>query len=202
MEKKELLYDHYKETFSLIKDSIKERNRFFILLFVVMGFQFLLAVVPDSIISLAVKVVSNIYNIDISEQFIVIQNILWLVLLYFTMRYYQTTVIIERQYKYIHKLEDTISILFEIKFDRESKNYLEYYPKMNDMIDLIYKWVFPILYCMVICIKICVEIRTTVFGFSIIFDCLMFFSCFVLTILYLVFLHGKKPADDTRAGSE
>lgn len=201
MEKNELLYDHYKETFSLIKDYNKERNRFFLLLFAIMGLQFLLAVVPDGIISLIVDVVKEVYNIDISNQFIVIQSVLWLVLLYFTMRYYQTVVYIERQYNYIHKLEEKISVVYDVEFDRESKNYLNFYPKMSDMIDFMYKWVFPILYCLVICIRICAEVMTSAFGFAILFDCVMFVCCFVLTILYLVFLHGKKPESDVESNT-
>lgn len=201
MEKQEILYDHYKETISIIKDNIRERNRFFILFFMIMAFQFLFAVVPDSIASILVNVVNNVYNIDISEQVTIIQSLLWLILLYFTMRYYQSTVFIERQYKYIHNLELQISTIINAKFDRESSDYLQYYPKMNDMIDLMYKWVFPMLYCVVICLKIGTEIKNTVFSFSIIFDCLMFAFCFSLTILYLVFLHGKKPESNTDSDS-
>lgn len=196
MKKEELLYDHYKESYVLIKDSIKERNRFFILLFVVMTIQFLLAVLPDSIVSIVVTIVNDSYNIDITGQIIVIQSLLWLILLYFTMRYYQLSVYIERQYNFIHDLERRISELFNVKFDRESTNYLKFCPKMNDMIDVMYKWVFPIIYCVILCIKIFSEIRITTLGFPIIFDCVMFFCCLGLTVLYLVFLHGKSNVDD------
>lgn len=201
MTNEEIFYDHYKETVSIIKDKIRERDRFFILLFLTMAFQFLFAIVPDGMISILINVINSVYSVDISEQVIIIQSLLWLILLYFTMRYYQSIVFIERQYKYISNLESQISITINYEFGRESIDYLQYYPKMNDMIDLMYKWIFPILYCLVICLKIGAEIKNIIFVFPIIFDFLIFVLCLTLTILYLIFLHGKKPENNTNTDS-
>ena len=52
----ELLYDHYKETFLIIKETIIQRNRFFVMVFLMMTLQFLLAS-----ISLFYVVLLNIY---------------------------------------------------------------------------------------------------------------------------------------------
>lgn len=197
MDKSELLYDHYKETFIIIKDTLIQRNRFFVMLFVIMTLQFLFAISPKSISTLLTTIIQNSYSIDISGQMIIIQCLLWLVLLYFTMRYYQSTVYVERQYNYIHSLEADIAVTMRIKFDREGGDYLKKYPKMNDMIDIIYKWIFPIIYCLVICCKIISELQNSSFGFPIIFDTIIFICCFVLTILYLVFLHSKKKISST-----
>ena len=192
MDKIELLYDHYKETFSIIQENLNQRNRFFVMAFFIMTLQFLFAVSPESIATLITTIIRNEYDIDISGQIITIQSLLWLVLLYFTMRYYQSTVHIERQYNYIHTLEATIASSIQISFDREGGNYLKDYPKMNDMIDILYKWIFPIIYCVVIFCKIISEYIDTQLNLSIIFDSIIFLCCFVLTILYLIFLHGKK----------
>lgn len=192
MDKSELLYDHYKETYAIIKENLSFRNRFFAMLFVIMTLQFLFAISPQSIASLITTIIQNSYSIDISGQMEIIQCLLWLILLYFTMRYYQATVFIERQYNFIHSLEADIAALMNIKFDREGGDYLKDYPKMNDMIDILYKWIFPIIYCMVICSKIISEVQNSPFGFPIIFDIVVFVCCFVLTILYLIFLHNKK----------
>ena len=191
MDKSELLYDHYKETFTIIKDNLTQRNRFFVMLFVIMTLQFLFAISPKSIANLITTIIQNSYNVDISGQMVIIQCLLWLVLLYFTMRYYQSTVYIERQYNYIHSLEAQIADLMNVKFDLESGDYLNNYPKMNDMIDILYKWIFPFIYCLVIFRKIISEFQNSSFGFPVIFDIIIFTCCFVLTILYLVFLHSK-----------
>lgn len=192
MGKVELLYDHYKETFSIIKETLGQRNRFFIIAFLIMTLQFLFAVSPESIATLLSTIIQNEYAIDISGQIAIIQSLLWLILLYFTMRYYQSTVHMEKLYNYIHTLEADIANFAQVTFNRESGNYLSDYPKMNDFIDILYKWVFPIIYCLVICCKIISEYTHSTFSLAIAFDTIIFASCFILTILYLIFLHYKK----------
>ena len=191
MNKTELLYDHYKETFSIIKDSIIQRNRFFVIVFLVMTLQFLFASSPNSISHLIISIIQKKYEIDISNQISTIQSLLWLLLLYLTMRYYQSTIYIERQYLYIHSIEEKISNLKHIKFDRERKNYLSHYPKINDFIDFLYKWIFPIIYCFTIVYKIKNEIFSSKFTLLLFFNIVIFFICFILTILYMLFLHKK-----------
>lgn len=198
MDKTELLYDHYKETYSIIKDNLIQRNRFFIMLFVIMTLQFLFAISPKSIITIITTIILKTYSIDISGQMVIIQCLLWLVLLYLTMRYYQSTVYIERQYNFIHSLEADIATLTNVKFDRESGDYLNNYPKMNDMIDILYKWFFPIIYCLIICCKIISEFQSTPFSFPLFLDIIIFICCFILTILYLVFLHSKKDISNKK----
>ena len=191
MKKTELLYDHYKDTFLIIKDTIIQRNRFFVMVFLVMTLQFLFASSPESISYLVVGIILKRYEIDISNQISIIQSLLWLILLYLTMRYYQSTIYIEKQYTYIHSIEANISNMKHIKFDRESGNYLLNYPKMNDFIDVLYKWIFPIIYCLVISYKIKNELFSSEVTLLLLFDDLLFFVCFILTILYMIFLHKK-----------
>lgn len=197
MDKTELLYDHYKETFSIIKETIIQRNRFFIMVFFVITLQFLFATSPESISSMIIGIVQNQYEIDISNQMSIIQSFLWLILLYLTMRYYQATVYIERQYNCIYSIEADISSIEHIRFDRESGNYLSNYPKMSDFVDALYKWVFPIIYCMIICYKIVREYMTSKFNMLLVLNTILAISCFILTILYLVFLHGKHNSNSS-----
>ena len=196
MDKTELLYDHYKETFSIIKKTIIQRNRFFIMVFFVITLQFLFATSPESISSMIIGIVQNQYKIDISNQMSIIQSFLWLILLYLTMRYYQATVYIERQYNCIYSIEADISSIEHIRFDRESGNYLSNYPKMSDFVDALYKWVFPI-YWMIICYKIVREYMTSKFNMLLVLNTILAISCFILTILYLVFLHGKHNSNSS-----
>lgn len=191
MDKIELLYDHYKETFSIIKENIVQRNRFFVMVFLVVTLQFLFASSPDSVSYLIISIVQKQYKIDISNQMSIIQSFLWLILLYLTMRYYQATIYIEKQYNCIYSIEKDLSDCNKIKFDRESGNYLSNYPKMSDFVDILYKWVFPIIYCWIICYKIITEYITSKFTFLLLLNSILFISCFVLTVLYLLFLHGK-----------
>lgn len=191
MDNKGLLYDHYKETFSLIKDSITQRNRLFMWLFSIMAIHFLFAASPESVLAIIVGIAQKRYNVDLSNQMSIIQSFLWVMLLYLTMRYYQSTVYIERQYRYIHSLEAGIANIASIKFDREGTNYLLNYPKMNDFIDFLYKWFFPLLHVAVICYKIVTEYGRSFSPLFSLFNGLVFCACLLLDILYLTFLHGK-----------
>lgn len=192
MDKTDLLYDHYKETYSILKENIIQRNHFFLMVFFVMALQFLFAASPKSISSLIVNIIQKRYEINIDSQISVIQSFLWFVLLYVTMRYYQLSVYIEKTYHYISIIESDITDLVQIRFDRESGNYLLNYPKMNDFIDILYKWIFPIIYCMVIFYKIVMEYKTSALRLQLILNTVLFISCFALTILYLCFLHEKR----------
>lgn len=196
MNKVELLYDHYKETFSIIQNNLKQRNRFFVIMFLTMALQLLLALSPNSIFSLINFLVLSQFDVDISGYMLIIQSLLWLLLLYLTMRYYQTSVYIERCYNYIHSLEQNIEQKTKIKFDREGGDYLSDYPKMCDFIDVLYKWVFPIIYCFIISFKIMSELNFVQCEFfsvlSFVIDIIFFSSCLILTTLYLVFLHCKR----------
>lgn len=191
MDKIELLYDHYKETFLLIQENIKQRNKFFIIVFFTMLLHFLFASSPESIAAIFINIIQAHYEIDISIQNSIIQSALWLVLLYSTMRYYQTTVYIEKQYKYISSIESNIECYSQITFNRESGNYLLDYPKMNDFIDILYKWIFPIIYCGIISYKIGNEFFCQKLSFLLVLDIIIFIFCFTLTTLYLIFLHGN-----------
>lgn len=191
MDKTELLYDHYKETFSRIKESLNDRNHFFVMVFIVIAIQFLFATSSDTISAVIVSLIQEKYKIDISAQMSIIQSLLWLILLYLTMRYYQINVYIERQYNYIHSLEKDIAKEADVKFDREGGDYLSNYPKINSFMDILYKWIFPIIYCLIICYKIIIEYIVSKFSLLLILNTILFASCFVLTILYLMFLHGK-----------
>lgn len=199
MDKTELLYDHYKDTFSRIKECINERNHFFVMVFIVIAVQFLFATSSDTISSVIVSFIQEKYKIDISAQMSIIQSLLWLILLYLTMRYYQINVYVERQYNYIHSLEEDIAREADIKFDREGGDYLSNYPKMNSFMDILYKWIFPIIYCLIICYKIINEYTVSRFSFLLILNTILFISCLVLTILYLIFLHGKYNNDETNS---
>lgn len=88
----ELLYDHYKDTNHIIKEHINQRNKFFVLVLFVITFQFIFAISPESIFFLITEIIRNRFKIDISGQAIIIQNLLWIILLYLTARYYQSSI--------------------------------------------------------------------------------------------------------------
>jgi len=191
MDSTELLYDHYKDSCELSKLSQGERNKLFIILTTIIAAQFILVLEPESLLLIFFEWLKESFHVNVKMEFKIIQSLLWFILLYFTIRYYQVTTYIERQYSYIYKLESMISVKIVTSFNRESGNYLENYPRLLDFISVIYRVLYPILYLVVASIKIGIEICTYTFSASLILDLLLFACCFGLTFLYLVFLHKK-----------
>jgi hypothetical protein len=107
------------------------------------------------------------------------------------MKYMQTSIYIERQYKYIEKLETEISKCFETNFDRESCSYENNYPLVLNTIHIIYAWIFPILSSLIIILKIYFEIKQNTNIIPLIFDTIIAVMIVLLNIFYLIFLHKK-----------
>ncbi|MBN1460590.1 MAG: hypothetical protein JXA57_13735, partial [Armatimonadetes bacterium] len=81
-------------------------------------------------------------GIDISY----LSSVLWFVFVVLTLRYYQAVVHIERQYHYIHALEEQLGAEYvPPAFTREGKAYLRGYPLFSRWSWLMYTVVFPCL---------------------------------------------------------
>ena len=180
----DLLYDHYKDSFNLIRKSQAERNRFFIILCILIALLFLFAVDPISTEHTITTSLKEYLKINLNFNNMIIQSLIWIVLLFFEIRYYQTNIYIERQYKYIHSLERRISSLTNISFDRESNNYLGSYPCILNLIDFLYKVVFPILLIVVVIAKIFSEITCIVNTLNFFFNFIISIFIIILTVTY------------------
>ena len=188
----EMLSNHYNETCSLCKGAQTDRNKMFLYVCLVLDIQFLFIFEPRSMITVLTSWLKEAHDVNFGFQVEVLQVLLWLVLLYCTMRYYQLNCYVERQYKYIHNLEKQMSEISSLVLNRESSNYLDSYPKVLYAIHIIYTWLFPVLFEVIIVAKIVSEIKNSSFGMPIIINCILFTCCFVLTILHLLFLHPCK----------
>jgi len=197
-----VLYDHYKDTCSVQRKNLKVRNILFVVVIVVLGLLLLISYCPDTVGDAILSFLVHEYGINVRIQFGIMQSLIWVVLLYISVRYYQSTINIERTYKYIHKLEERLSFLVSnndeeritIVIDRESGNYLEDYPVLSSIIDSMYKWVFPIIYIIAVAFKIIIERRCE---FLYAFDIILFTIAIVLCVLY-IFLTGKSSKNITR----
>lgn len=123
MDNLELFYDHYKETFVVISEQTKQRDKKFVLVFILLFILLLFTFNPIEYSNIIFNFINEQYLLDLSNQFSVIQTFLWLALFYETLRYSQSMVYIEREYKYIDYLEEQITELSKITFNREGKDY-------------------------------------------------------------------------------
>jgi hypothetical protein len=158
MEKLDVLYDHYKETFSLSSEAQKKRSIFFVSLVISIMVLFLFLIDSNGVITTISEYLKNNFSVALSIRTAIIQTFVWVIVLYLFMRYFQTNIYIERQYSYIDQLEQEISKELQSNiFARESKNYLQKHPMVLDIINFIYKWIFPVLGILLITFKIIFE---------------------------------------------
>ena len=147
MEKLDLYYDHYKETYALSKQAQTRRNKLFVLLCVFESLSFLVLIKPNEALEAFSSGINVYFETYITFGNVVLQTFLWIIIAYTTVRYCQDTLYVERLYPYLDKLEKEISALSESKiFEREGSGYLNNYPMVLNFVDLFYKVFCPILF--------------------------------------------------------
>lgn len=192
MDNSELLYDHYKDTYSLHIEMKRKRDTFFVMLCASITVLFLFLINPTGIFEFILKMVQESFSFELPFQMAIIQSFVWIITLYLFMRYIQANIYIERNYKYIECLEKTISQNHEIIFDRESRNYEDKYPFVLTFVHNIYVWGFPIMSIIIITLKIVLEKFQYNNGFTFILNAIIAATIILLNIFYLIFIHGKK----------
>lgn len=190
MNKIEILYNHYKESNTLIKKAQEERNKLFKYLCLAILFNLIFLIYPDEIIDILNQFFNNNYSITISITYIIIQSSCWILITYLLIQYLHKNIYVERQYTYLKKLEEEIGNELKTKvFNRESNNYLNNYPLILNVLDFFYKWFLPIAIILINGIKLYYEYVNKVCLFLKITDTLCFSFIFLLIVLYLKMLH-------------
>lgn len=192
MKKEDIIYDHYKDTCEICRNMEKDRNKLFIYVCSLLTLLFLFIISETNVTGVFYSWVKQNYAYDLALSVDTIQSFVWIILLYFTIRYYQECICIERIYTYIHNLETRISIELEFEINREGENYLHFYPKISNFIWSLYTIIFPTLYIALITIKIIVEILNGVFSINMCLHILIYIFNAILTFLYSYFLHKDK----------
>jgi len=160
-----------------------------------LGLQFFQISDPDQSSQTIVESLNNYIGSNISLNKDVLSTILWFALLSFVIRYFQVNVFINRQYKYLHNLENKFTKLFGEKIiTREGEYYLSEYPVFTDWIDCLYTWVFPTLLMLAGGFKVFGDWPGFEnVGLAYLLSFLFVLMIAISTILYMIFLHaGKK----------
>lgn len=144
----DLLHDHYKESFAYIREREKGRNRLFLLVILLAGALFLQIQYPLNFKAAIGDL--KLPNASLSLESLPLSSLLsltWTFLFVLTLQYCQHSVHVERQYRYLHLLEDKISDWLgdgDI-YRREGRVYLEDYPAFSNWTWIFYTFLFPIL---------------------------------------------------------
>jgi len=136
-------------------------------------------------------------------------SLLWFVLAALLVPYYQKSVAVDRQFRYLGDLEAKLNILLGGEFiTREGKFYDKYRPRLLRYVGHFYHIVFPLLLHLILVVKLIQEIRSarrepTVA--SIAFTAADFVVALVIcvyTILYLAYLRNRKTGALKRPESQ
>lgn len=191
-----ILYDHYKDTCSIIGDAVKRRDRAMLFVIIAAGFFAFQTIFPSAADHAVTDYLSFKFGLTLQVNLSVIGNVVWILVLLFTLRYFQTAVFVERQYAYLHQLENKLnkSIGQEV-VTREGKSYLAAYPWFSDWMWALYTIILPTSLFFFTCIKITEEWVSTSDAkatFGLLVDTGIFILLVVSIGLYLGMMHFKK----------
>jgi arginine exporter protein ArgO len=124
----ELLLDHYKDTFQHILYHWKLRNRLFVYVLILLAVIALDTYQPGALSDLVnayiAKTLQSAGQGNLALDFAVIRSATWFLLLSLVIQYYQRSISVDRQYRYIANLEEQICQIMGGDFvTREGKAY-------------------------------------------------------------------------------
>ena len=190
------LCSHYSDTFVNIKESIKLRDKLTALILLVLAFLALYTFWPTDAITAFSGMSEQKLGFAISVDVGFLGSIVWFALLIAVVRYAQVVVYIERQYKYIHKIEEELHKHFDnsVAFTREGKSYLKDYPKFSDWIWILYTIIFPLVLGVVVLVKIITEWAVSVHAIAapLLLNTAVAVLILISIILYMFFIHRQK----------
>lgn len=200
----DLLYDHYKETFAKNEASIKSRNRFFVALLVVAGLSAVLTANPLFLQELAESLAMAKLGLSASPLNAGAADVAaWLVALYLLVRYIQLMIGIERNYVYLGSLErDLEKALGSHAFCREGDAYAENYPFTLNLIDFVYKAIFPCAFLLSCMVHFLMSLRMGLSFPYLAASSVLFGVMALLLVSYLAFLAGGNKLNKTKRGEE
>jgi hypothetical protein len=143
----EILHDHYKDTFARIRQAEISRDRLFLAIIGIFTLLIIEIGYPATVVSTlgTLKVVGGAVNLK-ALPLAALLNATWVLALTVGLRYCQTSVLVNRQYPYLHLLEETLSpaVGGGNLYQREGKVYLESYPLLLNVAWIAYGFLFPI----------------------------------------------------------
>lgn len=121
----ELLHDHHKDSFAYIVEREKDRERLLLILTALFALLALEIEFPIGVEGALDTV--TVFGVEVNVDALPLPAFLtatWVLILLITLRYCRASVAVEKQYKYLHRLEDRISKALDGGiYDRESKAY-------------------------------------------------------------------------------
>lgn len=188
-----ILNDHYKDTFVWLQETRKQRDQLYVLVVAAAALLVFQLVSPKDAGLAIGQIVSKQLGLQAPIDVSILGSLIWFALLGLSIRYFQTTISLERQYKYIHSLEEELCIVFDEKvFIREGKFYLTQFSEFSNLTWLLYSWASPALLVIVALAKIINEwTPTPTLTFTLLFNTIVAILILGLTVMYIRTVHFK-----------
>ena len=180
MNNTEILYDHYKDTLNEVKKQEIKRNKLFLIIVVHIFILFLISIRPESMYNIIVELLREQWKLGFYFSINTVQIFIMTSMLYCVVRYYQINI-------YIDKLANCISK----NFGREGKNYLNNYPKTQNIIYYSYKYIFPTLFIVALIYRLIVNDTWGNFIIKILESIITIILC-ALNILYMLDMYNQE----------
>lgn len=143
----DVLHDHYKESFSLIRERERQRDRLFLVLIGLFALLVLEVQYPASFGGALGPLKVAGAEVDLAALPLAgLLSASWVLTLAVALRYCQAVMLVERQYRYLHQLEDKLSqeLGDEGLYRREGRAYLDDYALFQDWAWICYVFLFPV----------------------------------------------------------
>lgn len=188
----EIHYDHYKDTFSYLREYIKQRDKQFMYVVFLFCLLFFNTFSPAEFNEITKFFIEKQVGI-IQNSFSLFDSVLLFLVLSFSIKYFQSNILIQKQYKYLHKLEDELSKnISNFEICRESKGYLNDYPVFSSIVHRIYSIVFPSLIILLSIIKWISLVKNQILNGYFWFNTIVVIAIIILTGFYLYWVNFKR----------
>ena len=144
----DVLHDHYKESFSLIRERERQRDRLFLALIGLFALLVFEVQYPAGFGGALGPLKVAGAEVDLGSLPLAgLLSVSWVLTLAVALRYCQAVMLVERQYGYLHDLEEKVSqeLGDDGLYRREGRAYLDDYTLFQDWTWICYVFLFPII---------------------------------------------------------
>lgn len=193
-EKLQILSEHYAHTFNFLQSHLKRRDKLFMWVLLILAIMLFYIYIPLEVTNLVNQLLEKKLEVKTHINFLYIQSVIWFVLLAVVIKYFQSVIFIERQYGYLHAIEELLSSEYEKSaFTREGKAYLNDYPAFLNWASFLYTILFPAILAVISTSKIVSELKQYGLKEPLIWFNILIFAFIIISLgLYLYGIHFKQ----------
>jgi hypothetical protein len=197
----QVLHSHYQDTCSALQGFRSQREKSFYWILAALVLVLYDVGAPKQFGAVVGDLLKRETGVTSVPDLSYLSTILLVILLGLILRYCQTVVHIERQYKYLHEVEEVLANQYEgTAFTREGRSYLADYPAFSNWAHYLYTLVFPLLLLVIIVLRAARGFRHPGPWNSLIWiDLLVGLAGVVTVLLYLNVLHGRRGQRNAKA---